>query len=280
MLVAIRVVGLAGGIVVASIVPLPSVQSLPFLVAAAATHYVYYALMVNSYRVGDMSQVYPVARGLAPLLIVLLGAFLAGEVLNGLSILAIGIISAGIFALAISGRSINKSAIMFAVCTGVSIAGYSFLSGLGIRKSESLLGYIAWLEIATGVGMVSVGYFRRRDTVIKFARTEWQTGLVLSVISVVGYAICIVRDVQGPQWLLWLPCGKRVFSLRFSGSYSWARASLQSELSLPRLLPSASYFLESHPRKPDMIFDVGSCAATLLARSTPRAIMLIELRRR
>ena len=191
MLVAIRVVGLVGGIVVASIVPLPSAQSVPFLIAAAGIHYAYYALMVNSYRVGDMSQVYPIARGIAPLLIVLLGASLAGEVLNGFSILAIGIISTGIFALAISGRSINKSAIMFAVCTGVSIAGYSFLSGLGIRKSESLLGYIAWLEIATGVGMVSVGYFRRRDTVIKFARTEWQTGLVAGIISVVGYAIAL-----------------------------------------------------------------------------------------
>lgn len=191
MLASIRVVGLIGGIVVASIVPLPSVESLPFLVAAAAIHYAYYALMINSYRVGDMSQVYPIARGIAPLLVVVLGALVAGEVLNGLSTVGVCILSAGIFVLAMTGQAINRPAIIFAIGTGVAIAGYSFLSGLGVRKSGSLLGYIAWLEIATGVGMTFVAYFRRKNIVVEFARTYWRSGLIAGLLSVTGYAIAL-----------------------------------------------------------------------------------------
>ncbi len=191
MLASIRVVGLLAGLTVAVAVPLPSVESIPFLLAAAAVHYLYYALMLNAYRVGDMSQVYPIARGIAPILVALLAAFLAGEFLGPLSALAVFVLSAGIFLLALSGRTINREAVMFALLTGGAIAGYSFLSGLGIRKSQSLLGYIAWLEIATGVGMASVAYVRRKSVVVEFARTQWRAGLIAGSLSVAGYAIAL-----------------------------------------------------------------------------------------
>jgi drug/metabolite transporter (DMT)-like permease len=191
MLASIRVVGLTAGIVVETVVPPPSVQSLTFLIGAAAIHYAYYALMLNSYRVGDMSQVYPIARGVAPLLVVLLGTFLAGDTLNGLSTIAVCVLSLGILWLAFSGKTISRHAFIFAIGTGIAIAGYSFLSGLGIRKSGSILGYIAWLEIATGVGMTSVAYFRRRDIVAEFIQTNWRSGLIAGLLSVTGYAIAL-----------------------------------------------------------------------------------------
>lgn len=191
MLASIRAVGLTAGIVVAIVVPLPSVQSLMFLLGAAAIHYAYYALMLNSYRVGDMSQVYPIARGIAPLLVVFLGTYLAGETIGTLSTIAVGVLSLGIFWLAFSGKAISRHALLFAIGTGIAIAGYSFLSGLGIRKSGSALGYIAWLEIATGVGMTSVAYFRRRNIVAEFIRTNWHSGLIAGLLSVTGYAIAL-----------------------------------------------------------------------------------------
>jgi len=177
MLTSIRVVGLVAGLLVASVVPLPAIQSIPFLLAAAFVHYLYYALMLNAYRVGDMSQVYPIARGIAPLLVALLAALFAGEILGPLSALAVCILSAGIFVLALSGHTVNRKAVVLALSTGVAIAGYSFLSGVGVRKSESLLGYIAWLEIATGLGMASVAYVRRKLVLVEFARTQWRAGL-------------------------------------------------------------------------------------------------------
>jgi drug/metabolite transporter (DMT)-like permease len=191
MLTSIRVVGLLAGLAVAAVVPLPSRESIPFLLAAAAVHYVYYALMLNSYRVGDMGQVYPISRGTAPLLVALLAAVLAGEFPGMLSVLAVLILSAGILLLALSGQTLNRKAVALALLTGVAIAAYSFLSGLGVRKSGSLLGYIAWLEIATGIGMASVAYCRRRSVLVEFARTHWRSGFVAGSLSVTGYAIAL-----------------------------------------------------------------------------------------
>lgn len=191
MLASIRVVGLLTGLAVAAVVPLPSAESVPFLLAAATVHYLYYALMLNAYRVGDMSQVYPIARGVAPLLVAVLAAVLAGELLGPLSALAVLVVSTGIFLLAWSGHTVNRKAVVLALLTGVAIASYSFLSGLGVRKSQSLLGYIAWLEIATGVGMASVAYVRRKPVLVEFARTQWRSGLVAGVLAVAGYAIAL-----------------------------------------------------------------------------------------
>ncbi|HUR42040.1 MAG TPA: DMT family transporter, partial [Verrucomicrobiae bacterium] len=190
-LTSIRIVGLVAGLVVASLVPAPSAQSVPFLLAAAAFHYLYYASMLKAYSVGDMSQVYPISRGIAPPLVALLAAALAGEVLGPLSNLAVLILSAGILSLALSGRSINGKAVVFALLTGVAIAAYSFLSGLGVRQSASLLGYVAWLEIATGVGMVAVAFARRKPVLGQFIRTQWRSGLVAGLLSVSGYAIAL-----------------------------------------------------------------------------------------
>lgn len=191
MLASIRVVGLLAGLAVAVVVPLPSPESIPYLLAAAAVHYLYYALMLSAYRAGDMNQVYPIARGSAPLLVALLAAVLAGERLGPLSTLAVLVLSFGIFLLASSGRSVNRKAVVLALLTGVAIAGYGFLSGLGIRKSQSLLGYIAWLEVATGIGMASVAYVRRKSVLVEFAGTQWRSGLVAGALSVTGYGIAL-----------------------------------------------------------------------------------------
>jgi drug/metabolite transporter (DMT)-like permease len=191
MLTSIRIVGLLAGLAVAAYVPAPSTESIPYLLAAAAVHYLYYFLMLNAYRVGDMSQVYPIARGIAPLLVALLAAVFVGEVLGTLSALAIIVLSVGILLLALSGHSVNRKAIIFALGTGVTIAGYSFLSGIGVRKSQSIFGYIAWLEVTTGLGMASVAYVRRKSVLVDFARTQWRSGLIAGSLSVAGYAIAL-----------------------------------------------------------------------------------------
>lgn len=191
MLVAIRLVGLLVGLAVAAFVPPPSASSIPFLLAAASFHYLYYALMLNAYRIGDMSQVYPIARGIAPLLVALLSAALAGEFLAPLSALAVLVLSVGVMLLALAGHAGSGKATVLALVTGAAIAAYSFLSGIGIRRSESLLGYIAWLEVATGIGMAAVAYARRRSALLEFARARWRSGLVAGCLSVGGYAIAL-----------------------------------------------------------------------------------------
>jgi len=190
MLTAIRFVGLAAGLVTISFVPAPAAASLPYLAGAAAFHYAYYAMMLQAYRVGDMSQVYPIARGTAPLVVTLLAATLAGEWPGAPGLLAVGLLCAGIALLA-GSKAPQGKAVLFAMLTGLAISGYSFLSGLGIRQSGSLLGYIAWLEIATGLGMSIVALKRRRHVLQDFISRQWRLGLIAGCLSVGGYAIAL-----------------------------------------------------------------------------------------
>jgi uncharacterized membrane protein len=191
MLTSMRVVGFSLGILVAVWVPLPSAQSIPYLVAAACIHYIYYVMMLNAYRVGDMSQVYPISRGIAPVLVAILAVLFADEVMGSVMTVAVLILSLGIVSLAMSGRVFNREAVFFALLTGVAIASYSFLSGIGVRKSGSVLAYIAWLEIATSVGMVAVMFMRKKSDAADFVRAKWRTGLVAGLLSASGYGIAL-----------------------------------------------------------------------------------------
>lgn len=191
MLASIRSLGLVAGITVAIFVPLPSAESVPYLIAAACFHYVYYAMMLNSYRLGDISQVYPIARGTAPLIVVFLGIFLAGELLDRPTLLGIFILSSGLFILSISGSRINRMALVFAFGTGIAISGYSFLSGLGVRESATLLGYIAWLEIAKGAGLTLFALYRRKGLVLPYLKHNWRSSLVAGFLSVTSFTVSV-----------------------------------------------------------------------------------------
>lgn len=191
MLAAIRSVGLVAGIIAAIMVPLPSAESIPYLTAAALAHYIYYAMMLNAYRLGDISQVYPISRGTAPLVVVLLGFLFAGELLSGWTVLAICIVSSGILILSVSGSRISRPALLFALATGLAISGYSFLSGLGVRESASMLAYIAWLEIAKGGGMVLFAGIRRRYKAVTYIKENWRSSVVAGFLSVFSWTVSV-----------------------------------------------------------------------------------------
>jgi drug/metabolite transporter (DMT)-like permease len=188
-LVAIRCAGTIFGLTVLPFVPLPAPASWPFLLGAAACHYVYYAFMLNAYRVGEFSQVYPIARGSAPLLVALLTLIFANEALPASTLMAIGLMSAGIALLASGGRGIEP--VFYAIGTGVTIAAYSYLSGRGIRLAGNNLSYMASLEVLASVGMVALGFTAMRKRVIAYLVPQWPTALTAGVLSVGGYMIAL-----------------------------------------------------------------------------------------
>lgn len=199
MLTAIRTVGVCGGIVVALLVPPPAARSLPWLAAGALVLYVYYVFMLNAYRVGDLSRVYPVSRGLAPLIVLAASAGYALDPVQPSAIAGAVLICVGILALARSGAAGGAPAIVYAGCTGVTIAIYTVLNGIGVRESGSVLGYAAWLEIASGVGVLAYASARRRNRIGAFVRHHWRAGLVAGVLSGAGYVIALWAMTHAPM---------------------------------------------------------------------------------
>ena len=185
-MVAIRAVGLMFGLAALPFVDWPAPESWKWLALTAVVHFGYYALLVRSYDLGDMSVVYPLARGIAPVLTTVAAFVFIGEALSTGQVLAVGLISLGLMALSF-GAGASGPAVGFALATGVTVATYSFLGGLGVRAAGTVLGFQACLEIITGVGMVGYALVTRPAALLPYARRHGALGLLAGVVSVLGF---------------------------------------------------------------------------------------------
>lgn len=185
-MVAIRTAGLGLGLAALPFVDWPAPESWTWLALTAAVMFAYYALLIRSYGVGDMSVVYPLARGLAPVLTAIAAFVAIGEALSTGQVVAVAMISLGIMALSF-GAGASRRAVCFALATGVSVATYSFFAGLGVRSAGTVLGFQACLEIVTGAGMLLYGMVVRRADLVLYVRRQGAVGLFAGAVSVLGF---------------------------------------------------------------------------------------------
>ena len=167
------------------------------VIAAAVTMWLYQALLVQSYHVGDLSFVYPLARGLAPVLSTGLAFFLIDESVSMTQLSGVICISLGIFALSVLGHG-GRPALIYATLVGASVAVYSLLSGAGVRLSGNLLGFSAALEIASGVGFLGYAAVTRGRSFASSMLAIWPTCIGAGILSVVGYLTFLVAATYLP----------------------------------------------------------------------------------
>ncbi|TDT77432.1 EamA-like transporter family protein [Litoreibacter halocynthiae] len=135
-------------------VPAPDPASYPYLFAGIALHFGYQCFLLESYRIGDLTQIYPIARGVAPLLVAVVSLVFLGVDLSSMEILAVVTIAAGILSISLvrgADGLRNGRATAMALTTGCFIASYSIVDGLGARVAGTALGFYAWLGIANAV---------------------------------------------------------------------------------------------------------------------------------
>ena len=126
--------------------PWPARPAWPYIVASGLVHIVYNVTLVRSYRRNDLAQAYPIARGSSPLLVTLGAALFAHEAIGPLHVLGIVMISAGIIAIALEGSHVSRAGLLAALTTGVTIAVYTVIDGIGVRLSGGeALAYTAWM---------------------------------------------------------------------------------------------------------------------------------------
>ncbi|WP_250479480.1 MULTISPECIES: DMT family transporter [unclassified Caballeronia] len=138
-------IGVVSGLVVFYL-PMPAKAAWPYIVASGLVHIVYNVSLVRSYRRGDLAQAYPIARGSSPMLVTLGAAIFAHEAIGLLHALGIVLISGGIIALALQGGRVSRAGVLAALTTGVTIAIYTVIDGIGVRLSDGeALTYTAWM---------------------------------------------------------------------------------------------------------------------------------------
>ncbi len=176
---------------------LPTVlsEAWPFLVLSVATHFAYYAVLLNAYQHGDLSQVYPIARGCAPALVGIGAWIFAAESLTTIEIIGVLVVSGGILSLAWRRRGRTgpgeMKAIGFALLTALTIAIYLLADGMGVRRSGNALTYICWLMLLDAMPLLAFTLWRRRGRIRESFAPRLRLGAFGGVIAAISYGITI-----------------------------------------------------------------------------------------
>ena len=189
-------------------VPVPNAASWPYILASIATHLAYYFLMVNAYRTGELSLVYPLMRGVAPLITAVLGILWLRELPAPISWLGMLMISIGVIALAL--RPVGNTPVLaghgravgFALANAAVIAVYTIIDGTGARLAGNPWSYIVWLFVLDSIPFsIYMLATRRRTFFIALAERRWH-GLIGGGLSAAAYAISVWAMTKAPVALV------------------------------------------------------------------------------
>ena len=187
------------GLIGAAILPLPDIKVIPFIIASTLIHWGYYYGLTTAYKFGDLSLIYPIARGISPVIVTFFAFFWIDERLSWVEMSGVLLISSGILFLGLRSLSNEKSitALVFALTTGMLIAAYSVTDGFGVRLTENPLSYIVWLFIAEGFVVFYIfGRFKVR--LLKSSFSEIMLGFFAGVISTVAYGLALYAKSLAP----------------------------------------------------------------------------------
>jgi drug/metabolite transporter (DMT)-like permease len=184
------------------VVGLPAGDAWPWALASIAIHLVYFAALIESYRIGDMGQVYPIARGAAPLMTATVTTVLIGERLGLVGWLGIVLLAAGVLLLSLRGgrdlAKLNSRAVGFALFTAVTVCAYSVVDGVGARLAGSANAYSAALFVGIGPVMGLYAIVRGRTRALGDTRRLWLTGLAGGALQLGSYGVAIWAMTLAP----------------------------------------------------------------------------------
>lgn len=183
------------------LLPLPDPASWLYLLMSALVHSLYMLLLVRAYGLGDFAQVYPVARGSAPLLTAVLGFILLGEVMTLTEIIGTSLIITGIFALTLEHtggiRHLSRAALFYSLLTGLSISAYSIIDGTGARLAGNSHSYTAWMFFLDGFVVPLYAFLKRPMLQLRVSIAQvWRSGLCVAGLSTLGYWLIIWAFTQ------------------------------------------------------------------------------------
>lgn len=172
----------------------PAPASWPFLAASLVCHFGYKIGLVRAYGHGGFAQVYPIARGVAPLLVTVWAVGIFGESISAAQIAAIGAVIIGVFILALHGQGLfahNRRAVGYALLTALFISGYTICDGIGVRYAGNPHGYVVWLFILDAVPFFVLAVGIHKTQTLALIRLKWRLGLIAGGMSLAAYWLVV-----------------------------------------------------------------------------------------
>ena len=190
----------AGGIM-AAVAPQPAARAWVYLLVSAVLHVFYNLLLMRSFMLGDFGQVYPLARGTAVAVVAVLATVAVGEAMPAVRLAGVVLVCLGLTALVVPAGRPGRAelpAVVAALGTGVMIASYTTVDGVGVRGSGSVLGYTGWLFLLQGAALPVLAYARRGRGLARQGRPYLLAGLAGGVLSLAAYGLVLWAQTRAP----------------------------------------------------------------------------------
>jgi drug/metabolite transporter (DMT)-like permease len=171
------------------LVPLPG-DAWPWLLASFLVHLIYLICVIKAFEGADMSAVYPVMRGTAPVIAAIVSVLWLGDPISLGVAVGVMLVSMGTALVAWWNRP-DKRALAWALATGACIALYTVIDAKGARAAPSAISYIVWVFLMLGFGVGTIFALWRGPRFLAAARSEWKPGLVAGALSLVTYGLAL-----------------------------------------------------------------------------------------
>ena len=208
------------GLVVALSRPWPGTEIWPWIIASGVIRMGYQLFLTYAYEQGDLSRVYPIARGAAPLMVLVVGAFVLSDVVSTSEVLGILVLGAGILLMArgvfTSGES--RRLVPFAFGSAMATAAYSLVDGTGARLMGDPIAFVGWALFVTSLFFTPVALTSRGMGVLRADRRTWIFGGIGAAASYLAYTIVVWAMTQAPIALV---AALRETSILFAVLIGW-----------------------------------------------------------
>jgi drug/metabolite transporter (DMT)-like permease len=199
---------------------IPAEAAWPWLLGSGLIHMCYQLFLGYAYEHGDLSRVYPIARGTAPMIVLVISALFLSDTMTvpevaGVVVLGLGILLMvrGVFT---SGES--RRMLPFALGAAMATAGYSITDGMGARAAGDPVLYVGWLLMISAVFYVPAAVALKGVVLFRATPRAWLVGFVAGGLSFAGYAIAVWAMTVAPIALV---AALRETSILFAVLIGW-----------------------------------------------------------
>lgn len=180
--------------------PWPEVDVWPWLLASGLIHMFYQLFLAYAYEQGDLSRVYPISRGAAPLMVLVISMVFLSDPMTPMHYIGIVVLGFGIALMArgVFANNESRKLLPFALGAATATAGYTLVDGLGARVSGDPVGYTAWLLIMAALFYVPSVLVLKGPSVLRASPRAWLVIGMAGITSYVAYAIVVWAMTQAP----------------------------------------------------------------------------------
>lgn len=174
--------------------------ALPWVIGSGVTHFGYKYFLTTAYERGDLSRVYPIARGAAPMIVGIFGALFLADAVTGHEYLGAGVLACGILLMArgVLAGGEDRKLLPFALGSATATAAYTLIDGIGARVSDAPVAYVAWVFVADGLIFALGMLILRGPDILPRNWRVWPMGGVAAGASYGAYAVSIWAMTMAP----------------------------------------------------------------------------------